>query len=223
MYLHTEIEMFSWFKRDENRKVAEIESSIKNSFQSMKADMNHVGSWINHFKEKHALHENNFLNIEIKMKEQNEEIEELKEKIAIFDEILMVNAKKVRVPNKVDEEGENLTLEKEELPSEELSNGLPLGQQKVCARLAALQRENPDKWISLRDLAEEVYPEKEKYDDATRSAISQLVNILVEEGYLAKKRVGKIMYVYLRKSKIQLFEEKKSATVKKNVEKSKKN
>ncbi|MBI5797997.1 helix-turn-helix transcriptional regulator [Candidatus Woesearchaeota archaeon] len=215
--------MLSWFfKRAENKRVAEIENSVKNSFQSMKADMNHVGKWINHFKEKHALHESNFQEIELRMKEQREEMQQLRERIALFDKIMGENALKVRVQSKGDEETAQLSSEKEDLPTEEMSTGLPLGQQKVCTRLAALQRENPDKWISLRDLAEEVYPEKEKYDDATRSAISQLVNILVEEGYLAKKRVGKTMYVYLKKSKISLFEERKSSTINKNIEKVKK-
>jgi len=216
--------MLSWFfKRDENKRVAEIENSIKNSFQSMKADMNHVGKWISHFKEKHSIHESNFENIELKMKEHREEIQELKEKMALLGEILGENTQKVRVHNKISEVKEELTLEKEDLPTEEMSTRLPSGQEKVCIRLAALQREHPNKWISLKALAEEVYPEKEKYDDATRSAISQLVNILVEEDYLAKKRTGNTMYVYLKKSKMHLFEDKNSSIIKKNVEKIKKN
>jgi len=182
--------MFGWFKKKDDKRVEELESSIKNSFQNMKSDMSHVSKWISHFKAKHDEHHTKF--------------EELHTRVKVLEDLLAVkSAISHQIPAKVRVKSDNLEEFEEELPEIGTEKELPEAQMRVCECLAALQREEPNSWSSLPKLAAEVYPGREY--EQVRSAILQLVNVLEAEGYLAKKKVRKSVYVYLRKEKTILF------------------
>ena len=76
---------------------------------------------------------------------------------------------------------------------ENLWDSLTETQQKLCWKLAALQKEMPDQWISLKYLAQELYPDKEY--GAIRSTLSQFVTALEEMGFVKRKRKGKQAYI----------------------------
>jgi chromosome segregation ATPase len=182
--------MFGWFKKRDDKRVDELESSIKNSFQNMRTDMSHVSKWITHFKTKHEEH--------------HTKIEDLHKRIELLEELLAVkNAVSSKIPQKVRVKEENLDELEEELPEISNEKELPEAQMRVCECLAALQREEPNSWSSLPKLAAEVYPGRDY--EQVRSAILQLVNVLEAEGFVAKKKVRKSVYVYLRKEKANLF------------------
>jgi len=213
--------MLSWlFKRGIDKKFNEVNHSIKNSFFNIKEDLGNVTNWINHFKDKHEAHEETISN-------HSEELNLLKEKVEKLESLITENfvfdEEKLIEENEKNEEKEFLKIEKEEpsLPKIEIKFQLPPAQSKVCWILARLQQENPEKWVSLKELASEVYPDKDY--TKSRSAISQLVNILEAEGYIIKKRVRKSIYVYLKKDKAKLFLDKiSSVKVKEKKKKAKK-
>jgi len=182
--------MFGWFKKKDDKRVEELESSIKNSFQNMKSDMSHVSKWISHFKAKHDEHHTKF--------------EELHTRVKVLEDLLAVkSAISHQIPAKVRVKSDNLEEFEEELPEINNEKELPEAQMRVCECLAALQREEPNSWSSLPKLAAEVYPGR-NYEQV-RSAILQLINVLEAEGLVAKKKVRKSVYVYLRKEKMNLF------------------
>jgi len=185
--------MFGWFKKRDEKRVDELENSVRNSFSNMKTDMSHISQWIGHFKEKHGHHDKKFT-------EHKNEIETLKARVAAIEALLDTADEKVRV-----EESE-IEPEEENLPKLVVQEGiLPPSQTKVCEALAGLQRENPNSWSSLQQIALEVYPNRDYQD--VRSAILQLVNVLEAEGYIIKKRVRKSVYIFLRKEKMSLFKD----------------
>ncbi|HIH14910.1 MAG: hypothetical protein QT08_C0014G0015 [archaeon GW2011_AR17] len=181
--------MFGFFQKRSDKKVEELERSIKNSFGNMRADMGHVSQWITHFKTRHEDHSKKF-------DELDQRIIALEQMLAVKQSIFAAKDKRVRVQEE-DEEERNAS--DEELPEiEEQLGPLPYAQARVCQMLAACHREEgPDNWISLSRLAVDVYPGKEYKD--VRSAILQLVNVLEVEGYLVKKKVRKSVYVYMKK------------------------
>lgn len=66
-------------------------------------------------------------------------------------------------------------------------------QQQICWKLAALQKESPNKWISFKVLAGELYPNKDY--GVVRSTVSEYITLLEEMGYVQKKRRGRQTYV----------------------------
>jgi hypothetical protein len=70
-------------------------------------------------------------------------------------------------------------------------------QQRLCWKLAALQKEMPDQWISLKYLAQELYPDKDY--NQVRSTLSQFIAGLEELGIVKRKRKGKQAYIFSTK------------------------
>lgn len=180
--------MFGWFKKRDDKRLNEIENSVRNSFQNMKADMSHVSQWIGHFKEKHGHHET-------KLNTHTQEIENLKKRIEALESFFeMQEDQKVRVQEII--ETENFPqLDLSETKSQE--NLLTETQKHVFRILSRLVKENPDGWVSLKSLAGDAYPNNEYHK--IRSAVSQFVTVLELNGYVKRKRVGKEMFVTVMK------------------------
>ena len=184
--------MFGFFQKKSDKKIEELEHSIKNSFGNMRTDMGHISQWITHFKTRHEDHNKKF-------EEFNQRLVQLEQMLAVKQSIFAGNVQKMRV-----QEEEESSVSNEEIPEIEDQLGpLPHGQKKVCEVLAALHREEPENWISLPRLASEVYAGKDY--EKVRSAILQLINILEVEGYIVKKKVRKSVYVYLKKEYREQF------------------
>ena len=91
--------MFGWFKK-EGRKVEELESSIKNSFQNMRTDMSQVSQWISHFKTKHDEHTKSFESLHARLMI-------LEDLLAAKHAVGTVENKKVRVLEETEESEED--------------------------------------------------------------------------------------------------------------------
>lgn len=90
--------------------------------------------------------------------------------------------------------------EKEELdikPSESEWNSLTALQKNLLEIMAKLHEEGAKNWISLKQLVEERYPDKD-YEDV-RPLISSYTSLLVEYNMIKKKRVGKQVFIALTK------------------------
>lgn len=184
--------MFGWFK-NEGKKVEELESSIKNSFQNMRTDMSQVSQWINHFKIQHDDHAKNF--------------ERLHARLAVLEDLLAakqavgtIEGKKVRLLEESEESSEEDAQQKPQMTQliqEKPGIQLTDAQTNLYRILCSLVKENPEGWISMKSLAADAYSNKE-YSEI-RSAISQFVSILEVNGLVRRKRVGKETFVTVTK------------------------
>ena len=205
--------MFGWFKK-EGRRVEELESSIKNSFQNMRSDMSQVSQWITHFKTKHEDH--------------TKKIGDLHSRLAVLEDLLAAKGavlgnqdQKVRVlgveeddeeeeNNPIGTEVENSSSSPTQTQWEELTPTLRI----VCKKLDGLKKESPRGWVSMKAITREMYPTKD-YSDM-RSTISQFISTLEVHGFVERKRVGKQAFVHL----LDIKKEKKSI-IKENQRKTK--
>ena len=193
--------MLGWlFKKGIDKRFSEMNYSLRNSFLNIKEDMGHISKWVNHFKDKNSEHENKLQSQQTKISDHYNEIEVIKRRLDSVERL--IEATKPQKHFQIEKE---IIGNPKEVPdiSKHIEHKLPSAQYKVCWIMARMQKEDPERWVSLKDLASEVYPDKDYLK--SRSAISQLVNILELEGYLAKKKVRKSVYVYLKKSKLNQF------------------
>ncbi|MFH1637711.1 MAG: hypothetical protein ABIB71_04785 [Candidatus Woesearchaeota archaeon] len=182
--------LISWlFGRSDssNKRVEKVERDVKNSLGAVRKDIHNVSKWLVHFKEKHQQHDKNFDAILARLDCIEERLIEISE-IDAGDETSL--------------EEEN-SAEVEELHGEEPKEDsnwelLTDTQKNICWKLASIQKENPDQWVSLKYLAQEIYPDKDY--TKVRSALSQFVSQLEELGYVKRKRRGKQAYVYSTKN-----------------------
>jgi DNA-binding transcriptional ArsR family regulator len=112
--------------------------------------------------------------------------------------------------NKLKIKEKHIQEEVEERISSTLIDDLTDKQKIFCQRLAALQKENPDQWISLKYLSQEIYPNK-NYPQI-RSTVSQYVTFLEELGIVKRRRKGKQAYVRSTK-KNPFFKKKKNIEI----------
>ncbi|MFH1376009.1 MAG: hypothetical protein ABIH25_00060 [Candidatus Woesearchaeota archaeon] len=164
--------MLDWlFKKREDKdftkKFNEVESTLKTSFSNIKEDMKILFEHTEKAHSKHSKHEENFQKIHQRL-------------LAL--EALIYKDKDI----------EEVVNEIEEIETEERDHLTEISQ-KICMVLAALGKENPEKLIPLKILAEEMYPDK-KYQ-GIRSTISQYTTELEKLGYIQKKRRGRQVYI----------------------------
>ena len=186
------------FKKRGNNELSH--EAIKGSFSNIKKDMNHLGKWVNHFKDKHEYHENN-------QKEILERLEKLESLLAL------------QQTSNIEENDTSLEEDSlPELPESGLHDELSLTEKSVCKILSRLHNEVGD-WISLRQLAAEIYPEKEY--SKSRSAMGQLIKKLEEKDYVVKRVTKKCAYVHLQKDKDHFLEKGEKVTTRKKKKKQK--
>ena len=154
--------------------------------------MNHISSWINHFKSTHEDHNKKHVDHTNNHQSLLERIEKLEQLLASQQVITGVI------------EGEKTEeIVTEDLPKTTRLESMSLAERKICSILNSLQNENGGGWVSMKKLAEETYPAKEYRD--SRSHVSQLVSKLELEAAMTKKRKGKFVFVHLNKEIKELF------------------
>lgn len=175
-----------WFfgrkKEEENINIKRLQDSLSSSFSHVKSDIEQIGVWINHFQEKHDKHDTKFNHILKRVNIIEEQIAEIQDSITREEPI---SQKEV-----VTEEPEEVPI----APKQDLWESLTEGQQRICTVLAAIHKEFPDQWITLKYLAEELYPDKDY--NKVRSTVSQYITNLEELGLVKRRRRGKQTYLY---------------------------
>lgn len=158
-----------------HQKIDEMNGYISASFQRVKEDMVNIHKWLLNFKESHNEHYSNNDYLLHKIKKLENKIDEVLE---LKDSVKHKRKKELPYKSQFDSAWETLTET----------------QKIICWKLAALQKETPNEWVSLKYLGQEVYPDR-SYDQI-RSALSQFVSVLEDLGYVVRKRKGKQAYVY---------------------------
>ncbi len=177
---------FWFFKKRSDDDIKELHEKLDNSFSNVRDDMEKITSWIHHFHSKHQDHDKNFNSVIRRLDKVEDAL------LSIQQSLSEVQESKVEVNYKDAEKKESSGLGEE---SEEDPIWLELTetQQKLCWKIAALQKEMPNEWISLKYLAQDMYPDKEYA--TVRSTISQFIAQLEELGFVRRKRKGRQAYV----------------------------
>jgi len=195
--------MLGWLiKRSVSKKFSEIDNAMKNSFTNLRDDMDQVSQWVSHFKEKHEKHDTVLGKNNSRLSAHEKEISSLNMRLEQLEMMMEIKhaidqPAKESQPNPIQSTSEILAKK------ESLREDMPPSQYRVCRILAFMQELDSKKWTSQKDLASEMYKDKEYIK--CRSAIAQLVNILEADGYLLKKKVQRSVYVQLREGSIPLF------------------
>lgn len=184
--------MFGWLKKRDDKKIEELESSVKNSFQNMRTDMNQVSQWIGHFKTKHEEHHTRIQEHHTKIEDLNNKLVALEEMLAIKSAVLNPETSKVRVQ---EPQKEIIELNKSFEENINFKNEIKLteSQQRLYDTLSSLVRENPERWISMKNLAADAYSKKTY--DKSHSVISQYLSLFEMYGLVQRKRVGKETFI----------------------------
>ncbi|MFH0752839.1 MAG: hypothetical protein V1914_04575 [archaeon] len=182
--------VFSFFKRRDS-KLEGIHSRLDESFAKIREDMEKVSSWINHFHGKHGDHEKNFESHNKKFENVSSRLSQVEFALAELQTVILNSQEPAKKEEKiiVSEDFREDDSEGEASAWMELTET----QQKLCGVIAALQKEMPNEWISLKNLAQEMYPEKEY--SSVRSTICQFVSQLEEMGFVKRRRKGRQTYV----------------------------
>ncbi|MBU2589186.1 MAG: hypothetical protein KKA65_01430 [Nanoarchaeota archaeon] len=175
-------------KQNPHKRIDNLNNSVKSSFNNLRKDMEHVSKLLHHYDNSLANHDRQFEMLAKRLMAMEEMLHELKEV----------------APKSVQEEIEELEEEyqqEQEYPIKQgpliedtLWESLTETQQRLCWKMAALQKEMPDQWISLKYLAQELYPDKDY--NIVRSTLSQFIAGLEELGIVKRKRKGKQAYVF---------------------------
>jgi hypothetical protein len=174
-----------WFLKRGNK----FEDSVKSSFTNIKEDMSQVTTWISHFKGKHETHDSSF-------SEVLERLESIEQRLKVFEgNITAPKAPKEKVPDKIDTTSSILDKWDELTPM----------QKSLCIKIYHLQKEKPKSWISLKEVASELYPHKEY--SKVRTTISDYVSLLEAFGFVKRKRKGRQAYIKLNGKKLSSLDQ----------------
>lgn len=168
------------------RKVEHIESKVKDSFSNIKKDILHLFD---------------------KTDRHDKHIQLLKQKFIVFEQS---KERAELLPEEIEEIQEK--SQKPPIAWEDLTNV----QQSLFKRLAILQIEGSQKWIAMKTLAEELYPNKTY--NAVRSMISDYVHLLLDLGLFKKTRKRRQVYLSLSKLGLKFFNKTKQKKLLKILE-----
>ncbi|MFA5887607.1 MAG: hypothetical protein WC852_02765 [Candidatus Nanoarchaeia archaeon] len=157
-------------------KTDALEKSVQQSFGNLRKDMEHISKLLHYFNAANQ--------------KQSKQLAMIERRLKAVETIKVKASEEELVENEEDEAAERASSIEDD---ENLWDSLTETQQKLCWKLAALQKEMPDQWISLKYLAQELYPDKEY--GAIRSTLSQFVTALEEMGFVKRKRKGKQAYI----------------------------
>ena len=192
------LSLFSNRRREDSldRKITAISENITNSFKKVKEDIKSVGKWINRFEEND--------------KRQSDDLAYLRNELQYLRTLISerpvhheIKQEKVhKIPSKPVIE-EVVEQESFEIPSQSAIDALTDTQKSIFNRLGVIQREGSQPWVPLKQLAQEVYPEK-KYDEV-RSTISEYMGLLSDAGLVKRVRKGKQTFVSVSEKGSSLF------------------
>jgi len=186
--------MWWWFRKKEHhkpsddKKWASLAASLKISFSQVREDINHLttSDSIHHEQIEHLTFRVNKLESRI-------------------DSLLLALHMAQPTTNLIQEKPQSIITQAQESAQEStmhLIEHLTDVQKNILFTLIQLSKELPSGWLSLKDLAIELYPNK-RYNDV-RTMISEYTDKLLECGLLNKKRKGREVMVSLTEKTKQL-------------------
>lgn len=182
-------------------RIDNLTKSVQNSFTNLRKDMEHISKLLYHYNDKHDSHEKQIHMLMKRMAYLETQMRRLASdrmemRIQEQEKPLVQPAKKEEIKELIrPEEKQEITRIDQQIPVGDIFwETLTETQQRLCWKLAALQKEMPDQWVSLKYLAQELYPDKDY--NLIRSTLSQFISELEELGIVKRKRKGKQAYVY---------------------------
>jgi hypothetical protein len=204
-----------WFfqKKKEDKDISKLHSSLKDSFTKIREDMNHLGKWTAHFKEKHNTHDKQFEHHTRRLDVMEAKVDTI---LQMLDRANPIESKTAEL-SLMDEAPEPSQEDELELITSNTNviDNLTNLQKTFLAQLFTLQKESSQKWVSMKYLAQEIYPTKDY--QTIRSMISTYTEILLELGLIEKRRKGRDTYVSLTKKANAHLDKKKKAIKVKNA------
>lgn len=189
--------LFSNKRREDSldRKITAISENITESFKKVKEDIKSVGKWITRFEENDKRHSDDIAYLRSEL----QYLRTLFSERPIHHEVKQEKARKI-TPKPVIE---SVIEESFEIPSKSAIDTLTDTQRAIFSRLGVIQKEGSQPWVPLKQLAQEVYPEK-KYDEV-RSTISEYMGLLSDAGLVKRVRKGKQTFVSVSEKGSAIF------------------
>lgn len=191
MLLHPS--MWWWFRREkekpsDNKKWASLAASLKLSFSQVREDINHLTT-------SDSIHHEQIEHLTYRINKLESRIDSLLLALHINQPPqFMMQERPIQLPQITQESNQETTLH--------LIEHLTEVQRNIIFTLTQLSKELPSEWISLKELAIELYPNK-RYNDV-RTMMSEYTDRLLECGLLDKKRKGREVLVALTEKTKQL-------------------
>lgn len=176
-----------------DRKISGINENISSSFKKVKEDFQSIGKWIQHFEKNDQKQEDELLNLKSELRYLRAL---LKERHPVVENVREIVKKEPFIEDVVTEE------------FEESNSTNPLDhftdtQRAIFSRLGVIQKEGSQSWIPLKQIAQEIYPDKQ-YDDV-RSTISEYMGLLSDAGLVKRVRKGKQTFVSISEKGSKFF------------------
>lgn len=172
-----------------HERIDTLSKNVQQSFLKLRKDMEHISKLLHYYDKKHNDHDAKFSLLIKKINYLEAALQELSnERPSLKNEINQI------IETEKDISNTEQTLQDSTTPiMDTIWDNLTETQQKLCWKLAALEKEMPNQWISLKYLAQELYPDKDYA--SIRSTLSQFIANLEELGLVKRKRKGKQAYV----------------------------
>ncbi|MDP2628312.1 MAG: hypothetical protein Q8P15_00245 [Nanoarchaeota archaeon] len=208
--------LWRWFKRksesssqnlSNDPRWASLAASLKYSFSHVKEDINHLTT---HNSEQDK-----------KIEQISLHLQKLESRLDnLFIGLTLTNNHKIKEEIPVPEPIRESQEESQEVSKKTILNvleNLTDVQRSILMTLAQVTKEIPSGWISLKDLAAEIYPNK-KYNDV-RTMMSEYTDKLLDFGLINKKRRGREVVLSLTNKTKQISMSKEVETKNKDKRK----
>ena len=205
-----------WFfkKKEDKQNWNNLHSGLSQSFFKIKEDMNHLGKWVSHFKDKHDEHDEKHEHHIQRIEKHNQRIDLLEAKMDMIVKFMEQNqpigskTAEISLAQNMPE----LEIDELEEVSPAILDNLTNLQKTFLAQLHTLQYESSQRWISMKYLAQEIYPTKDY--QSIRSMMSTYTEIMLELGLIDKRRKGRDTYISLTKKAQNSLPKKKKKIAK---------
>jgi len=179
---------FSFKKTTEKSTISE--SSVKKSFSNVKKDMQEI-------KTKTDSNTEEIKKINLKIEQIDSSISNLNQNIILFNKALPVEEEilESKTPDSFNKEN-----------TKKLWDNLTNLQKSMLVNIKLLLDEEGKKWVPMKYLAQELYPEK-TYPDI-KALISNYTDVLLEHGLLIKRRKGRETYLSLTEKALPFIPKK---------------
>ena len=176
-----------------DHKISGINENISSSFKKVKEDFQSIGKWIQHFEKNDQKQEDELLNLKSEIRYLRAL---LKERHPVVENVREIVKKEPVIEDVVAEDFE-------ESNSTNLLEHFTDTQRAIFSRLGVIQKEGSQLWIPLKQIAQEIYPDKQ-YDDV-RSTISEYMGLLSDAGLVKRVRKGKQTFVSISEKGSKFF------------------
>ena len=189
-----------------DRKISGINENISSSFKKVKEDFQSIGKWIQHFEKNDQKQEDELLNLKSEIRYLRAL---LKERHPVVENVREIVKKEPVIEDVVAEDFEESNSTN---PLEHFTDT----QKAIFSRLGVIQKEGSQLWIPLKQIAQEIYPDKQ-YDDV-RSTISEYMGLLSDAGLVKRVRKGKQTFVSISEKGSKFFVDNRKKLTPKNRE-----